>query len=447
MKQHYYLVLIMALFLPSQLLSQSCVEFDEDDFSSGDICATEANPTAGSATTNAIDIWDAVCGSSANSDFEGTLDEDCTCSGGYVVVTMDFLNSFNSQAGLFNLPWSSMNGSSEGYEFGIGFVSAATTSGGAPIAGLNVPASVTAAIPTYCNPDYAAGTTMSAHILGSAIGVLDTFADDLNATSNICASSGQGGEDTGSGSGPNTNNSGGAGVLGLASTDLISQVTFIYGVNNTPGTDCDGDGNTGVDTSPSASIGGIEVCPLDISLPVELSSFEGSVGSSGNALSWTTLSESNTSHFSLERSEGNEAPFTEIALVNAAGFSQTEISYQFIDNDPPGKASYRLRMVDFDGGYEYSANIELLRDLSFGLKSIYPSITSSSATAVVENSNDESLTISIFDTFGRLVSQKPEDLSSGVHKLRLNLEGQSAGVYFVEISNGKQSETGRVLKQ
>jgi len=48
-------------------------------------------------------------------------------------------------------------------------------------------------------------------------------------------------------------------------TDLVTQYKIIYFFGNTPGTDCDADGDTGVGTNPSANFGALDFCP-----PVEV---------------------------------------------------------------------------------------------------------------------------------------------------------------------------------
>jgi len=88
--------------------------------------------------------------------------------------------------------------------------------------------------------------------------------DDYTNGMNVCDgfTANQGGEDTPGSpghSGPNSTGSAG-GVSGLNPTDRITQVTFVYGLSNAPGTDCDGDGDVGVGTNPSGSFGGITAC-------------------------------------------------------------------------------------------------------------------------------------------------------------------------------------------
>ena len=327
-------ILILALLSLSMAMNGQCdgvsLNFDEDDFMPGDVCATEADPNPAAVMSNELDIYNAttnaagtdgigdvqltyqaivanpnangICddgeflitaawggsplpcpGPLAESDFGGNTSDDCVCTNGYVIMTIDFLNGFSSDVDNFDFDWSSINGESEGYEYGFGFVSAGTDAGGTPLSGLNTQAMLSN-ISTYCSAQYAAGTTVSSYVLNSGVGVFTNQGDDLNTTfsaendtnddgnpgddytngMNVCDgfTGNQGGEDTPGApghSGPNTNGDGG-GISGLMPTDLITQVTFVYGLSNSPGTDCDGDGDVGVGSNPSGSFSGLELC-------------------------------------------------------------------------------------------------------------------------------------------------------------------------------------------
>lgn len=72
-------------------------------------------------------------------------------------------------------------------------------------------------------------------------------------------------------------------------------------------------------------------------------------------LSWVTANEINTENFIVERStNGND--YAPIGTVKAAGNSSITQDYGFTDNNPAaGTNYYRLKMVDKDGTFTYSA--------------------------------------------------------------------------------------------
>ncbi|MEM7162373.1 MAG: lamin tail domain-containing protein [Bacteroidota bacterium] len=107
-------------------------------------------------------------------------------------------------------------------------------------------------------------------------------------------------------------------------------------------------------------------------LPIELVEFEASkLNKNKTLLNWQTLSELNSAHFEIERSRDG-IHFTKIGKELAAGLSNVPIYYSFIDTEPyNGQNYYRLKSLDFDGSFDYSAMRsvffedcgQLLRDL------------------------------------------------------------------------------------
>lgn len=299
----------ISMFLSTQSFAQcdgATIDFNEDDFNLLTIKADEANPNPAPVTSNCIDIWDlanaapgadgigdveitlsaavfnpnanGTCddgeflvsgaigggplpcpGPSGTSDFGGSTSDDCVCESGYTCFTYTFKNGFSSTAEYLNAAVTSSNGSTEGHESMVGWVTAGTDASGAPLGGL--PTVNLAAMATYCTADYNGGVSTSTQVGATGAG---TFAvDQPTGITNDCATSGQNGEDTESGDNPgdNTNAQAENPNWGLATTDIITEFTVCWIFTTAPGTDCDGDGDTGVGTNPSGSIGNIDVCP------------------------------------------------------------------------------------------------------------------------------------------------------------------------------------------
>ena len=84
-------------------------------------------------------------------------------------------------------------------------------------------------------------------------------------------------------------------------------------------------------------------------LPVELIYFKALKEDNHILTKWATASETNSFYYLVERSI-NGRDFEEIYRTAAAGHSEEELSYSFIDRYPPnGRLYYRLVEVDFDG--------------------------------------------------------------------------------------------------
>lgn len=90
-------------------------------------------------------------------------------------------------------------------------------------------------------------------------------------------------------------------------------------------------------------------------LPVTLINFGAKVEGSQVVLSWTTSEESNSDHFEIQRSTDG-VHWQSLGQQAAGGQSSTLRNYAFIDKHPmAGENVFRLKMVDVDRTYAYSA--------------------------------------------------------------------------------------------
>lgn len=385
----YRLILVSALLIAGNnlMLAQFCSSFGEGDFDDLCVSATAAAPNSGAMTSNTLDIYDASTGAagadgtadvqltleavvsapcatggdaadflieacigspslplpgpSSGSDFGASTSNDCACANGYICITIDFLNGFTTTAGGFDLAQSSNNGSSEGYEASFGYVTAATDADGNAI---TLPTINLANVATYCNSIYAAGTTISQHVGATGAGTYST--DDLNAVVNDCASSGQGGEDTGSGTAA-TNGVSAASAspnLGLNATDIITQVKHIYFFSNAPGSECDADGDTGVGTNPSGSWSEVDFCapplPCGFTADIALTEF---CGVYDIEITNVMGQDPAQTSFDVEYSTDNGATFTAGSTGNAIGAGPF---VENVDLTANGTDQVIIRLVD-----------------------------------------------------------------------------------------------------
>ncbi len=95
---------------------------------------------------------------------------------------------------------------------------------------------------------------------------------------------------------------------------------------------------------------------LDNSLPVVLESFTANLLNQKTNLNWSTTSESNLDHFSVEKSTDG-IHFSQAGMVFASGNTSVKTNYVFTDDVSGIQAPvvyYRLNMVDADGKSRYS---------------------------------------------------------------------------------------------
>lgn len=105
----------------------------------------------------------------------------------------------------------------------------------------------------------------------------------------------------------------------------------------------------------TSGFGGFIVHSNLFTLPVTLILFTAEEDNGKALLKWQTSSEINSSHFIVEHSTSGDN-FVQIGSVIAAGTSNSLLSYSFIHDQPQNSTNYyRLKQVDIDGRFYYSA--------------------------------------------------------------------------------------------
>ncbi len=175
--------------------------------------------------------------------------------------------------------------------------------------------------------------------------------------------------------------------------------------------------------------------PYNRAIPVELTSFAGSVNGTSVTLNWSTATETNNSGFQIERNNGNG--FEAIDFVSGFG-TVTEIkNYTYVDeNLNSGRYSYRLKQIDFDGTFEYSniVEVEIVAPSVFALDQNYPNPFNPSTTIKFSLATDSKVSLKIFDVLGQEVSALINgQLPAGTHSVNFNAAKINSGVYFYKI--------------
>lgn len=160
-------------------------------------------------------------------------------------------------------------------------------------------------------------------------------------------------------------------------------------------------------------------------------------------LNWYTLTESNSSHFEVEKSR-NGIGFATIGNVKAKGNSNTQINYTFTDEKPAeGLNYYRIKEVDIDGKFEYSQTVKLWFDKTKDALFIYPNPATSTINIKYE-SNMESAVINVYDAAGMWVKLLRLPASNN---LSLKVSELAPGTYTIHLSDGVNSQTGKFVKK
>ncbi len=175
----------------------------------------------------------------------------------------------------------------------------------------------------------------------------------------------------------------------------------------------------------------------NITLPLDLLSFRGTLQNNTAVLQWETAHETNTSYFNVERSTDGRN-FIAIGTVAATGNSTGNSRYSLIDNDVANQPSvvvyYRLKMADTDGSSGYSGTIAIsLADLA-GRVTIFPNPAINEIKLVIAAPADGNAQWKIMDNAGRVVLQNTTQLRKGNNSLLVNINRLSAGIYYLSVS-------------
>ncbi len=165
-------------------------------------------------------------------------------------------------------------------------------------------------------------------------------------------------------------------------------------------------------------------------LPVNLVSFSGISNGSYNKMQWVTAGEQNSDYFDLERSTDG-ITFSKTATIQAQNNSNNNY---YTYNDLRGTSNiyyYRLKMIDRDGAFKYSAIIRISSKQT-SIISVYPNPAKETITVSVSDTKLFKTDIRLTDMNGRLVGivnltnlQQPVDIT------RLN-----PGTYIIQFADG-----------
>ena len=186
-------------------------------------------------------------------------------------------------------------------------------------------------------------------------------------------------------------------------------------------------------------------CQASQALPVELTHFQAQLRSNQTTqLDWQTATELNNAGFEVERSQDARS-WQKIGFVEGRGTTNEPQDYRLVDPDPrPGLNYYRLKQIDYDGQFEYSP-VRSVRLEGLAVH-IFPNPVAERSELNVNFTTTPSrgnTSLRIFDISGQLMQQMP---LSGQYN-RVDIGQLPAGVYFVEVVEGRKTWQERLVVQ
>jgi hypothetical protein len=182
-------------------------------------------------------------------------------------------------------------------------------------------------------------------------------------------------------------------------------------------------------------------------VPLQLLFFKTALFGKAVLVNWSTASENGTQHFIVERSD-NGIVFLPLKTMPAAGFSNKDIQYHYIDEHPlKGTNYYRLKQTNNNGTFSYSkvAVLEFKEELSSALL-VYPNPVKDKMQILIAGINGM-VRSSITTQEGKNIFFASGSISDVNNEINQQLVFFNRGMYFLKINNGKEYYTAKFLKQ
>jgi hypothetical protein len=184
-------------------------------------------------------------------------------------------------------------------------------------------------------------------------------------------------------------------------------------------------------------------------LPLTLVAFTAQLDKKNVLLNWATDMESNTSHFTIQRSADGKS-FDDDAIIFTEGNSDVRKEYNYKDDISTMNSSlifYRLKMVDMDARYKYSEVI-VVRLASDALQTnvlIFPNpaVDELRITIPYEWQN-KTISYAVYSSNGSLIKQKINNNAGQTETM--HIADLPPGIYLVKTSNGSQSAVQKIIK-
>ena len=178
-------------------------------------------------------------------------------------------------------------------------------------------------------------------------------------------------------------------------------------------------------------------------VPVELTSFTAVNEGTRIILEWVTVTETNNLAFEIERKIITSSHSGEWILVGyrEGEGTTTELQhYSYVDNISGINAAafeYRLKQLDYDGSYNYSAvvTVEDFAPIEFRLEQNYPNPFNPSTVIKFSLPVTSKVILNVYNIMGEKVAGLVNEfMEAGVHSLTFDASNFTSGVYYYTLT-------------
>lgn len=182
-------------------------------------------------------------------------------------------------------------------------------------------------------------------------------------------------------------------------------------------------------------------------LPIQLVSWEGECKGGIVQLEWTTATEQDNDHFTIEKSP-DAVTWAEIGQVQGAGNSNSMLHYAFNDEDGKALSYYRLSQTDIDGTRKTFDVIAAGCDAPDGIDIVNAWDDGNDLNVVVSSTLDGVYELTLMDMQGKVLITRPSQvINTGATTLKVDKQGIATGMYMVQLHNVANVMSRRVMLQ
>lgn len=183
-------------------------------------------------------------------------------------------------------------------------------------------------------------------------------------------------------------------------------------------------------------------------LPVTLVSFKAFWQNEYVKLKWSATNENKSAEMVIEKSNG-AAVFSKIGVLTSTGISSTVQLYNFIDSFPAtGNNNYRIKLIDFDGQFKYSAVVSLNKKQNQTLVlGSYPNPFSTELKIQVVSASKQLVLLRLTDISGKPIFTRYQSCINGLNIIEVDgVSKLRVGTYLLQVITEEGSLQQKLIK-